>query len=51
MVDDLPRRIDFNETLKRCQDRGLLSEQDTKDLTKRERAAQSSFALDGWQRA
>ena len=34
LLDDLPRRIDFKETLKRCQDRGLLSEQDSEDLRK-----------------
>lgn len=34
LADDLPRRIKFQETLKRCRERGLLSEQDARDLTK-----------------
>lgn len=34
MADDLPRRIGFKGTLKRCQDRNLLSDQDSKDLNK-----------------
>ncbi|WP_395458184.1 hypothetical protein ACHMW5_30035 [Azospirillum melinis] len=34
MENDLPRRVDFKETLKRCYDNGILSEQDTQDLKK-----------------
>jgi hypothetical protein len=32
MMDDLPPRIAFRETLKRCQDRNLISGQDSSDL-------------------
>jgi len=32
MMDDLPPRIAFRETLKRCQDRNLISNQDSGDL-------------------
>jgi hypothetical protein len=34
MTDDLPARIAFRDTLKRCQDRNLVSSQDTGDLEK-----------------
>lgn len=32
MMDDLPPRIAFRDTLKRCQDRNLISSQDSDDL-------------------
>jgi len=32
LVDDLPDRITFQETLRRCQDKGLIQDQDAKDL-------------------
>jgi hypothetical protein len=32
--DDLPNRIPFRETLQRCRDRGLLSDEDVTDLRK-----------------
>ncbi len=32
MMDDLPPRITFKDTLKRCQDRNLISGQDSGDL-------------------
>ncbi|MDQ2805030.1 MAG: hypothetical protein M3Y41_21015 [Pseudomonadota bacterium] len=32
MMDDLPPRIAFRDTLKRCQDRKLISDQDSSDL-------------------
>lgn len=34
MAGDLPRRIKFKDTLKRCKDRDLLNEQDAKELEK-----------------
>jgi hypothetical protein len=32
MMDDLPQRIAFRDTLKRCRDRNLISDQDSDDL-------------------
>jgi uncharacterized protein (DUF2236 family) len=32
MMDDLPPRVAFKETLKRCRDRKLITEQDARDL-------------------
>ena len=32
LIDDLPKRIDFRETLRRCRDRGVVTEQDANDL-------------------
>lgn len=34
LVDDLPDRVAFKETLKRCQDKGLILERDARDLSK-----------------
>lgn len=32
LIDDLPRRISFSETLRRCQERNVITQQDAADL-------------------
>ncbi|CUB00942.1 hypothetical protein [Pannonibacter indicus] len=34
MMDDIPERISFRETLRRCRERGVISDQDIADLQK-----------------